>query len=269
MIGKTKRFLIGVVAAFLLFLSMASARAQLIGSVSISGTELIQGKTNSNGMIVTKPITRTITTAAIFKQLAIDETTAGQWTNNAFPLGTTLSYSFWDGIFIVFAGPGNPLVVPTNIMTLTIGGSNGVYTATNFYSGAYNQCSVQVATLSYDATPFGGTMKFSMTGLATVKSLQTNPGTWKGYIDAESIIFTNGVGQGINAEGLNFVLRDVYFNASGKQRFYGDTTITAGLTENDPPPATVINLVGLQSQTVSAPIPLRLPNPGLTNVSPQ
>src|SRR4029077_18564999 len=82
----------------------------------------------------------------------------------------------------------------------------------------FTQGSVRLATLTYDATAVGGTMRFSVTGLGTFTETTTNP-TTKGYTETDSFSLQNGVGQGVDRNGNTIFLNGFTLTAIGAIKF--------------------------------------------------
>jgi hypothetical protein len=204
-----------------------SAAGTLMGQVllgcSISGTIMTQGVTVDDGAVTRLPAKSTLTTASILKQLASDEKAGGLWTNDTFPAGAKLNYFTGESspYYPQFATPAefqvvdrhnNLLLVVTNILTLTNVGTNGID------YGSATETTVQLATLTYDATSVGRTNKYTVTGLGTSTTSNTAANFYGEFTQTDTFSLQNGTGEGVNANGVSIVLTGVTITESGSAR---------------------------------------------------
>jgi hypothetical protein len=217
---KIKILLTTATVAGLWLAAPGMLKAQVLQTVSISGTMLAQGtNTDNNTTTTTKAPTRTtITTASVLKQLALDENAAGNYGSTKFPPGAKLKYLAGTG-FQVDNGT-NELVDVSDILSLEVNGLNDI--SAGSYSDANgqgmppsSQTDYQLVTITYDATSLGGTTKYFVTGLATSTTRTTNPSAKGNYSETDSFSFQSGTGEGINAAGASIVITGFTISASG------------------------------------------------------
>jgi hypothetical protein len=219
---KIKILLTSATVAGLWLAAPGSLKAQVLQTVSISGTMLAQGtNTDNNTTSTTKAPTRTpITTASVLKQLALDEYAAGNYPypNTKFPPGAKLKYLADTG-FQVDNGT-NELVDVSDILSLEVSGTYDINAGS--YSDANgqgmppsSQTDYQLVTVTYDSTAVGGTTKYTVTGLATSTTRTTNPSAKGNYSETASFSLQSGTGEGINAAGVNIVITGFTITASG------------------------------------------------------
>jgi hypothetical protein len=199
-----------------------AAQAQVSQTLSISGTEYSQSAQTDNGKITTTkaPGRTTLTTASLLKQLAIDENTAGHYASTTFPAGARLIYVNGTG-FEVVDKQDNVLVTPSDILTLATPGQNDIASGTfNDADGSgvapFLQDDMRVTTISYNSSGEGGTMNFTVTGIGTFTEAAGKPNAKTGnYSETDSFSFSDGVGEGVNAEGTPILLSNVTITSRG------------------------------------------------------
>jgi hypothetical protein len=181
----------------------ATTHGQSASPVFVSGTLITQGKWNAGESAYGRPSNTAWSTGPLLKQLAIDEYTAGLWTNFVstnkikFPAGSRLMLS--TNGFSVLLTPTSSLSI-SNIIRLSMSGTNVIS-----YTERGIQTSLQLATFSYDATQVGGTAQYSISGLACTKQTK---GTML------SLVLQHGVGQGANDSGTPIGFSGVTFVVS-------------------------------------------------------
>ncbi|HEY3915687.1 MAG TPA: hypothetical protein VGN61_14465 [Verrucomicrobiae bacterium] len=199
-----------------------AAQAQVTQSTAISGTIITQGTQKDNGTSTTTkaPTHSALTTASLLKQLAIDENTAGNYGSTTFPAGSKLVYVNGTG-FEVLDKKDNILVTPSDILTLTTPGQNDIASGTfNDAAGSgvapFTQTDIKLTTITYDSTGGGGTMKFAVTGLGTFTETAGKPNArTDNYAETDSINFSEGVGEGVNADAIPIILTGVTITSKG------------------------------------------------------
>jgi len=178
---------------------------------------------NPTTTTIKAPTKVSITTALLLKQLAADENANG---NVNFPTATPPR-----GAVLYFNGSGFEIDQGTNqladvtgdsIMSWSQSGQNdisaGSYSDANGQgSPPYTQTDYYLVTVTYTSPSSNTTnpLNFTVTGLATVTGKATNPnGRTGNYTQSGSISFSDGTGEGSNANG-SFVLTGVTMTASG------------------------------------------------------
>jgi hypothetical protein len=189
-------------------------KAQVSLRFIISGSSLSQGNTNNSGTRVNAPVITPLTTGSLLRQLALDEKSAGLWNSRTFPVEARLLYVPGTG-FQVVNGAGSPLLNASNIVSLTMAGSNSLNSMVDLGSGAFKQTNWQMVSLTYDATAVGGSTKYTVTGLAIVATKDTKPNGGGFYTETQSFTLEHGTGEGVDADGTNILLTGVTITASG------------------------------------------------------
>jgi hypothetical protein len=190
-------------------------------------TALIQN-TNvmDNGKTTTVPAqTRyTISAKTLLATIAQDEFREGNYGSNSFPSGSKLVLmtdpgSFAGSYYVVEDKTTNVLVNVSDLMTLQVSGNFTVYSyvvndATGLGSPIIND---YIATLNFDDTGAGGTMKFNLSRLvvATARDSALSNGTY-----TETVTTKAGVGNGTgNINGNNAVIYSAPETETGKGTF--------------------------------------------------
>jgi hypothetical protein len=248
MTQKFRILLISATAAILWLSVPSPLKAQVSTVAVISGKVVTEGGTVTNDTqntpVQLPPVTSSITTATLLKQLAMDEKTAGVWPFTTFPAGARLIYVVgppsW---FQVVDNHNNLLLIVTNILSLENIGSNG------FSYGYLVQSNLQSAALTYDTTAAGGKTKFVIYGFGTTTVKTSNPDRHGNYTETVMFSFQNGSGAGVNAKGVNIVVprftltsnaRLMLNNGSGDAGSMTIGVITTEVFPNPPPPVQVI-----------------------------
>jgi hypothetical protein len=189
--------------------------------ISLSAVIFEQGAIETNhGTTVTKPLSRSaMTTESLVEQLAADEYASTNWSSNSFPRGAKLNFAEGSGFSIVDSG-GQQLANVANILTWQAQGNVSLLSG-NADKAAQTQH--QVVKFVYDTSSFGGTASFNVTALASLTARTTKPDASGNYLEIDSLVLQNGVGEGTNAQGRSMIITGFILTASGTQSLNTNT----------------------------------------------
>ncbi len=208
MVGAMKMIrilsLIGAAAWFTA--SAAQAQVSVPVNVGVSFTVLTQGASHDNGKVTTTraPAPSGFTTRTLLTRLSDDF-----YGGTNFPAGSQLVYN--GGGFSVIDRKGNVLVADTSsVLTLTVDTNVfwGTVQDTGTNTPPYSISAHDYATLNFDETGKGGTMKFTATGLGVVTETAGRANRAGNYRVSITGRF-NLAGFGVNSTGAPIVLSGV------------------------------------------------------------
>jgi hypothetical protein len=183
--------------------------------IVLSANVFEQGITETNAVTaVTKaPPRSAMTTESLLKQLATDEFASTNWSSNSFPDGAKLNFSPNSGFSVVDKND-KQLMNVANLLYLQAQGTVSLSSG-NAQKGPLTE--VQLINLVYDATAVGGTASFNVTALASFTGWMTKPDAAGNYLESNSLVLHDGIGEGTNAEGRSIIITGFILTASGAQ----------------------------------------------------
>jgi hypothetical protein len=182
--------------------------------ICLSANVFEEGATKTNdGISVTKPLLRSVMTAnSLLKQLAADEYASTNWSSNSFPNGAKLNFDAASG-FSVVDKSGKELVNVGNIVSWQAQGAVSLLSG-NADSDAQTH---QLMRFVYDTSAIGGICSFNVTALASLTARMTKPDASGNYLESDSLLLQNGLGEGTNAQGRRMIITGFILTASGRQ----------------------------------------------------
>jgi len=160
-----------------------------------------------------------MTAESLLQQLAADEYASTNWGSNSFPRGAKLNFTAAGG-FSIIDKSGELLVNVANILTWQAQGNVSLLSGS---ADSRTQSQHEIVKFVYDTSSFGGTASFNVTALASLTARTTKPDASGNYLETDSLVLQNGVGEGTNGLGRSIVITGFILTASGAQTLNTNT----------------------------------------------
>ena len=211
--NSTNNLLVATLAVFGLtaFTVQAQARLSDVNIVNVALTFQSQGGFADNGTVRTyaQPLTSRMNTRDLLNQLALDKYAESNYAKTFFPPGSKLAINGTNGALVVVSGNNDLIVDVSDIMSFSSGTNDIVSGRVSNTTGLARPKTTELiyVSLNFDDTfiPPGvvipgpgsyGNLKFFISGLDTIKTTDSTPGSGGNYHEITSDSVKNGAGEG-------------------------------------------------------------------------
>ena len=232
--NSARNLLVVTLATVGLAASGAPAPVKLndVNIVNVTLTFQSQGGFADNGTVRTydQPLTSRMNTKDLLNQLALDKYAESNYAKTFFPPGSKLAINNTNGAFVVVNGNNELLVDVSDIMSFSSGTNDILSGRVSNTTGLARPKTTELiyASLNFDDTfilpgviipgPGSyGNLKFFVSGLDTVKTTDSTPGSAGNYRESTSDSFKNGAGEGQSGGAQCVVTGSIRGNRSANQ----------------------------------------------------
>ena len=225
-------------AALVVCAAAVSLHAQAVQTIALSATELLQNTnpiTKKGATTTPAPKAVIISTGWLLSQLARDEATNNNWPFTSksgapiVPKGARLTAEFnavddFSSLvnFSVSVGTNSTIVsdiLSASATTNTLLTSGSYSTNNGPATQPFTETDYESYTVTYNSIGGGGTMQFTLTGLAKCSTSVPNANAKGKYTETDSFSFIDGTGGGTDANGNAIAFTGATITALGSASF--------------------------------------------------